>query len=145
MKRGFRILAGNLFACVIVALALPPSFAQDGQESKLDAAQAYWDVTGFSEMMDNTIIELAKNYPAENREAFVVVMRKTVDYERIAKIGVDAVAEVFSLEEIEALTVFYDSELGQSVLKKMPKFLGRVQPAVQAEILRSIGELTKEQ
>jgi hypothetical protein len=34
--------------------------------------------------------------------------------------------------------------LGQSVLKKMPKFLAVIQPTIQAEMLRSLGEITNE-
>ena len=65
MKRGFRNLAINLFVCTIVALALIPSTAEFGaqaedlQQRKLDAAREYWKITGFSTMMDDTIIELA--------------------------------------------------------------------------------------
>ncbi len=150
MKRGFRNLAINLFVCTIVALALIPSTAEFGaqaedlQQRKLDAAREYWKITGFSTMMDDTIIELAKNYPAEIREDFIRLMRLSVNYDNIEEIGIDGVAGVFTLAEIEALTEFYDSELGQSVLKKMPKFLAVIQPAIQAEMLRSLGEITNE-
>ncbi|HJN59965.1 MAG TPA: DUF2059 domain-containing protein [Alphaproteobacteria bacterium] len=95
-------------------------------------------------MMDDTIIELAKNYPAEIREDFIRLMRLSVNYDNIEEIGIDGVAGVFTLAEIEALTEFYDSELGQSVLKKMPKFLAVIQPTIQAEMLRSLGEITNE-
>tara|TARA_B100000315_G_scaffold220849_1_gene223829 strand:- start:1658 stop:2149 length:492 start_codon:yes stop_codon:yes gene_type:complete len=150
MKRGFRNLAINLFVCAVVAVALIPSAAefgaqaQDSQQRKLGAAREYWKITGFSTMMDDTIVELANNYPAEIREEFIYLMRRAVNHDAIEEIGIDGVAGVFTLAEIEALAEFYDSELGQSVLKKMPKFLAVIQPAIQAEVLRSLAEITNE-
>jgi hypothetical protein len=141
----------NMTVAIIMAAALIPfvthtsAFAEDNLQQRLDAAESYWRVAGFAKMLDDTIVELAKNYPAEGQEHFIYFMRQTIDEQRIAEIGINATASVFSLQEIEALSAFYDSDIGQAVLQKLPKFMGIIQPAIQAEIIRSITEFSEQQ
>lgn len=58
---------------------------------------------------------------------------------------VPAYAEVYSEEELQAVVTFYESPIGQSVLKKMPllgpaasKALTEITPEIQAELERRV-------
>lgn len=53
-------------------------------------------------------------------------------------------ADVLTLEEIEALTEFYGSPVGRSVMRKLPEMLARQQPQIMAMVKGTIPGLMPE-
>ena len=78
-------------------------------------------------------------------------MIKTILMESMqtAMAGLDQkLAATFTLKELNAMKDFFTSEIGRSVMAKMPQYMAAIQPAMQAAIRQSLpkllGQLKKE-
>ncbi|MCF6175379.1 MAG: DUF2059 domain-containing protein [Victivallaceae bacterium] len=52
-------------------------------------------------------------------------------------------AEVFSVKELEGLIAFYKSDLGQTVINKMPLIQQKLMPLIQKKVMQLIPKLKK--
>jgi hypothetical protein len=94
-----------------------------------------------AQMLEETLQQMALSVPEDRRGSFVEQMRQVVSVERLRAAALDKMAEIFSTEELDALTAFYGSRLGQSIVVKFPLYMAEVLPAIQLEIARGIRDL----
>jgi uncharacterized protein len=59
------------------------------------------------------------------------MVREVLDWSRLEPVYRQVHAEVFTADEVEAMTRFYASPEGRAVLRKMPKVMARVGEAMQ--------------
>ena len=133
-----------LLAALLLAT---PALAQDDMEAKLEAARAYVQspaqqviiegiaspetvaaqlTASFPEMTPEQV-ELASRISAEELEPMLQQMEEAM---------IESVAEVFTLEEIEAITAFYETPEGLALATKtgslMQASFSRIGPQMQA-------------
>lgn len=127
MKRVERVVV--LVALAITMSALP-AVAQD---SKVEAAMRYLKVVPVENIMNEMSRELLKVAP-EDQKAFVKEALAGVDRKKIEKATIDAMVKHFTVKEMNALTNFYTTPEGRSVMKKMPAMQAEMLPVIQTEI-----------
>lgn len=141
-------------SALIIILTTITAKAQSADPERLALARAYLE----NVQNEATIKELIKN----SSEPFLERIRATqpiVYSEKEDKIreltesillsvakevneGMDLiVATTFSLDEIKALKEFSDSDIGKSVLAKMPELGVAIQPKMQSAMTRALPEL----
>lgn len=127
-----------LAALLGVALCGPgwfgPAWAQDTLGNRMLAAERYANTFDFKKILEASIIEMAKNYPKEQRGSFIRSMSQGVDPLRLRNFAVNAMTQVFTLEELNALADFYGSPVGRSMLSKFPKYMGMIAPFITQEL-----------
>lgn len=137
-------LAAALALCTPIAHAAPPSAAQIDRllesmdlGSTLDAMVVQMETA--TRDMGRTM--LGENATPEQRAQFDRVMaeqnalmRRLMSPERLAPIYREVYAQVFTAEEVQAMTAFYASPAGRSILQKMPVAMGRSMQAMQPMI-----------
>lgn len=133
----------RIILAAMVSLALfgtgwfGPAWAQDSLGNRLMAAERYADTFDFKKIIEASIIEAAKNYPKEQRGTFIRSMSQGVDPQRLRSFAVNAMTQVFTLEELNALADFYGSPVGRSMLRKFPKYMGMIAPFINQELSRA--------
>ena len=88
---------------------------------------------------------MAKAVPEEQRSVFVPFMRRSFRPERPWEPMIAIMAQRFSTRELNALTHFYGSPEGKSIVKKMPEFMADLMPILQREFLRAKDEFLRDQ
>ncbi len=145
----------RLIAAVIGVLLLMPlmlwGYAAAGDPSQ-DAVEACWKVFGFEkqlragleQMLDNPdglSLELSKEEVGEFWER----LEKDGALKRIESQGKKLIAKNFSESELKALSEFYSSPQGRSIMAKMPKFTAEANLMLNEEFLpaaqRILGEM----
>jgi hypothetical protein len=109
---------------------------------KLDLAKKYVASVPVEEDIKAAVAQLASGVPAEQRVLFRS-LADSIDYGRLRTAAELAAAEMFTDDEIKALTAFYSSPEGKSVRTKMPKYEERLQP-VLTQILQDFVMKLKE-
>lgn len=59
------------------------------------------------------------------------LLRRTLTAERLQPVFREVYTDVFTAEEVQAMTEFYSSEAGRGILQKMPQAAGRSMQAMQ--------------
>lgn len=68
--------------------------------------------------------------PQADRAAFVTAMRNILDYRAIEKISVDAMADTYTAEELEAMVEYYKQPAAQSAMTKEAAYGQKVYPEI---------------
>jgi uncharacterized protein len=87
----------------------------------------------------------------KNREAAIRVQQKSFDlvmaefsWKKFQNDFVKVYAEVFTEKELQAMVKFYRSELGQTIVKKMPLLQQKLMPIIQKKVMQLMPKLKKE-
>tara|TARA_R110002124_G_scaffold64985_2_gene177857 strand:- start:676295 stop:676708 length:414 start_codon:yes stop_codon:yes gene_type:complete len=112
-----------------------PSLGQADAQSDLNkkrlAAQEFFEVKPVSDMATQAIVSIALSKPAEEQDLFMRQMRVHMDYAALEAAMTDALVDVYSYEEIQAMVDFYGSDLGKSIGAKQSQFEKAVSPILQ--------------
>ena len=131
----------------LMLLLLLPAFhalAADTEQERVAAAKRYLEVAQMSRITDDTVTELAKGLPAEQRGKFLQFMREAVRPEVLERAALASMVKVFTAQEINALADFYGSPVGKSAMSKFGLYMADVMPVIQQEMLRAMQSLPAE-
>ncbi len=130
MKYLLLVLAVTLFQPLsAVAQQEDPDYQQ-----RIELARQMHEIRPLNADIEESVRRLAQRYPAEQREIFVDRMLDEFDQDDMTALSVKAMAETFTLAELEKMIEFHGSPEGQAVTKKMPVY----QAVIQPEIIRKI-------
>jgi hypothetical protein len=132
-----------VLAALLVAAPASPQSA-DTPEARRAAALKYLAAVPTQTMLDDMIASVARQVPEEKRQQFTTLMRKVLRTDALNAITLDLLVKHFTVGEIDALTRFYGSPEGASVMKKFGVYAGDLLPQIQAEVVRAIKEVRAE-
>ncbi len=101
------------------------------------AAQRYDAVASFDDLMAKSLEQVAQNLPQEGRVTFIQLMNSVLDRKRLRQFYFRQMTATFTTAELDALTEFYGSAEGQSILLKFPEFMAAIMPFIQQEMQRA--------
>lgn len=142
-----------LAAALFLGLSLPLA-AQDTYAARLAAANSYvtqsivdLDLEAlvramYAPVLDQVRANGVRLSQAQINEIDALYMQIMLEPLRQIMLQQDRVmADLFTLEEINALLAFYTSPVGRSVMTKMPQLMQAQQPAVMAMVQSSMATL----
>lgn len=137
------LLAAALF---VGGLAVSSSaFAQDDRAARIQAAEAYERVVPVSGLMDGIFDEMGKNPQLQGlTQDDLKALRTVYDYEELREMTINSMADNFTVAEINALTDFYSSPEGRSVMEKMPKYMSDTMPFIQQKSIEALRTVMQE-
>lgn len=154
----------RLVLATVLAIATPFAHAASPSPQQVDALLQAMDMKsmlpGMLAQIDGATQQMARSMlpadaTAEQRAKFDRVMaqqqafmRDALTWEKLAPIYRTVYGDVFTAEEVQAMTRFYTSPEGRSTLQKMPAAVGRtmqeMQPMMQSLMQQSQQMLQKE-
>ena len=121
------------------------SFAQDTcSQTKKDAIIEYLNVNSIEDLMNQMLMEILKQIPSENHEVFSKIWKSSFDVIELKEIMIHTMCKTFTIKEIKALTNFYGSPEGKSVMKKFPQYMGDLMPYLQEINQRAMQKVMEE-
>ncbi len=131
--KGLRLL-------ILLLLLLPAAHASasDSEAERVAAAKRYLNVAQMTKMADDTMAELAKALPDEQRTHFLKFMHDAVRPEVLEKAAMASMVKVFTAEELNALADFFGSPVGVSAMGKFGAYIADVMPVIQQEMFRAL-------
>jgi hypothetical protein len=130
------LLLSALFAAVPAAA--------DSDEERVAAAKRYLEVAQMSKITDDTVNELAKGIPAEQRDKFLDFMHNAVRPEVLEQAAMASMVKVFTADELNALADFFGSSVGRSAMGKFGLYMADVMPVIQQEMFRALQALPRQ-
>jgi hypothetical protein len=139
-----RRLAAVLVVVALPALAGAQAPADDTPAARREAAMRYLAAVPVESMLDDMTNGIAQQVQPDRREEFVTLMKKLTPVDRLKALTLEGVARHFTVTEIDALTRFYGSPEGKSIMKKFGPYMGELMPQIQAEVLRALQKVKEE-
>lgn len=111
------------------AASTPAPMATDA-DAKLQAARAYLKLIPADLQVQTVIEQMGQKIKPEQRDAFKKIAGETIQADRLNTAAEVALADIFTVEELNAMTQFFGTETGKSVMKKMDTYQQRLMPIV---------------
>ncbi len=107
---------------------------EDTPENRAKAASDYLKVASIEDLLNDVTEKVALQLPAPNRELFKSLMTKHIDKAALREATQRALTKYFTVDELQAMTSFYSTPQGKSILKKMGLYTAEVMPVIQSQV-----------
>ncbi len=139
-----RQLRSSLTAILFtLAFGITPTNAGD-MNARLDKASEMIFIVEKEGTLDQALNLVFKSAPEANREELRQLLDGYLDRKALYAEWGRIVADIFTIEEMDALISFYSTPVGRSILKKRPRMNQRVAASLVEMITKSIEKARKE-
>ncbi len=125
--------AGGAPPALVIEKQDPATFDQ-----RLELSKKWHEIMPFSvrDQVNAAIEEVVRAQPASEQEVFRVNMRNVLNYQALEKISIDAMAEIYTVPELQARVDYYAKPEAQTAAKKDDLYGQKVYP----EIIRMLDQ-----
>jgi len=124
-------ISGSCHADSGVRDSIEKMFEVTDMQAMLDASYAQMDQI-FSQMTkDKNITDEQKPIYEKHKKKFHAMLVKSMSWDKIKEPIIKAYSQVYTKAEVDELIVFYQSPLGQKMLKKMPELMQATMQVMQ--------------
>lgn len=138
----------SILVLLLLAVCPPAAFAEDAAApsvqaqddasyaKRLELARKMHEINPARDQINAAIDQAAESQPEQEREAFKTAMRSVLNFQAIEKISIDAMAEVYTERELQAMVNYYSLPEAKSAGEKQMKYSEKVYP----EIIRMLDQ-----
>ncbi len=135
-----------LLVCIAITLGFAaPSSAQNAAapdlDKRIELARKMHEVRPMVVPIEEAVQQLAQRYPKEKRELFISTILNAFDRESLTEISVKAMAETFTVAELEKMIEFNSSPEGKAITEKMPVYQSLVEPELMKKVDKALMEV----
>ncbi len=123
--------------------AQQPVISNASDPAHIALAKAYVDNAGMEEDIRAAVEEMSQRISADQRVLFRSLAEKSIDFAKLKSAATIQVANMFTDEEIKAMTKFFSSPEGRAIRKKLPAYETSMQPVVY-EVMQGFAMKLKE-
>lgn len=134
-----KLLLSTSLALMIFAA---PVMAQDTSEmaQKLELAKQYSGFISIEEEVNKSIEDLVVQLPVEKRALLKSTLERNIKVDQLQSVSEMALADVFTVKELQALVNFYSTPEGMAIKEKMPVYQSRLEP-ILGQMIKDAVEL----
>lgn len=131
------LLSILLLSAALLASAVP-THAADTKDDRIAATRAYLKAVPPENMAKDLTTEILKTVPPEQQAMAAETLKKALNPKFLESVTLTAMPKHFTTDEIKALTKFYTSAEGASIMKKFGAYMADIMPAVQSRIMSTL-------
>ncbi len=97
---------------------------------RLEIAKKLHELRPTADQVNDGIDQVAETQPEAEREAFKTAMRAALNYKTLEKISIDAMAETYTVPELQAMLDYYSKPEAKSAGEKDEEYAKKVYPQI---------------
>ncbi len=97
---------------------------------KLELAKRMHDIRPTRIQVDSAVFQASMSLPVRERRGFINSMKGMLNYNAIERISIDAMVEVYTLKELEAMVEYFSKPEAKSASDKVPNWVSILQPEI---------------
>lgn len=106
---------------------------------RLDLSEKMHKIRPARKQIDSAIEQVARNgLSVEEQQAFILSMKRIIDYKALEKASIEAMAETFSAPELKAMVDYYEKPEAQSANEKFPDYQKKIEPIIYQMLDRAM-------
>lgn len=121
-------------ALVVLILAFNlPAIAQEGDsaiDKRIELAEKMHELRPTRDQVYTAIDQFAQSRPEAERDGFKAAMRNAFNVKTLEKISINAYAETYTVEELEAMVEYYSKPAAISAAAKSEDYASIVYPEI---------------
>jgi hypothetical protein len=124
---------------IVFLLALTPAALamEDTPQNREQQVDRYLKLVPPQAMFADMMSKISRNVPPNERDMFVNMMTKHLDFEAVTKAMRAAMLKTFTADELGALADFYGSPVGKSAMRKMGDYMSELMPVMMREVTKA--------
>lgn len=103
---------------------------EDDYEERLNLSRKMHEIWPVRPKVETALDIFAEQIEPQERASFKAAMRKAIKFKALEEASVDAMADIFSIKELEAMIAFYGSKEGRSVSHKTGDYEKALEPVL---------------
>ena len=107
-------------------------------EERLELSRQMHKIWPVRPKVENALNAISQQIDPQNRLAFKAAMRKAIGFGALEEASIDAMADIFSVKELEAMIAFYGSKEGRSVSFKTDDYEQALRPVLTKMIDKAL-------
>ncbi len=145
-----RKISVYLSVLVVLGFGWQNAFAQDAADTtynqRAQLAKQMHELRPIEKQVNATIANVAAvKYPVgQSRDNFAEALRRGINYKAINKISIDAMVEVYTIEELGAMVAYYSNPVAVSATDKNGEWARKVSPEIGKMLDKAIMNLRTE-
>lgn len=100
----------------------------ESYEERLKLAQKMHEIWPMRQKVESALDALANNIKESERLKFKAGLRKAINYEALEETSIDAMADIYTIDELTKMIDFYGSKEGKSISYKNKDYEKALQP-----------------
>jgi hypothetical protein len=122
---------------LLLAMSSPALALDDTPQNREQQVDRYLSAVSAKDMFSDMMQKMSRGLPADQRQMFVEMMTKHLDFDAISKAMRDAMMKTFTADELSALADFYASPVGKSAMAKMGDYMAAMMPVMTQEMAKA--------
>lgn len=119
-------------------LAAPPAPASKLSPARIKAAEQYWKVGQFDAMLQKSLSKGSERLKPEQKKQLEELLKKVATDKKLRQEAIKTTASNFSTAELKAMTKFYSTAEGRSIMDKMPAYMAELSRVIQTRVIEII-------
>jgi hypothetical protein len=107
-----------LLLITLTFFPLPVMAQEDDSAKRLELSGRMHEIWPMRTRMETVIDNVAGNFEQEQQNKIKASLRKSMDYKQLEEESTKAMAEIFTVQELQAMIDFYGSESGRAISAK---------------------------
>jgi len=104
------------------------SVDKNTKEERLELSQEMHKIWPIRQKVENALDSISERIPEKDRLKFKSGMRRAIDFDALEKASIDAMADIYTVAELEKMIEFYGSKEGRSISVKTGDYEKSLQP-----------------
>lgn len=107
-------------------------------ENRLELSRQMHEIWPVRPKIETVLDRIAEQIEPQNRMRFKSAMRKAIKFQALEEASIDAMADIFTTDELTAMIAFYGSKEGRSVSFKTDDYERALQPVMTKMIDKAL-------
>lgn len=132
-----------IYVFLVALLMMPVSVSAQESDAmeRLDLAREYHEYRPVKPQIDRAIENVAGNLSESAREEFILAMKRMLNYPAIESLSVEIMADIYTVEELEAMVAYYKQPIAQQAADKAVEYQKRLGPEIIKILDRAMMEI----
>lgn len=132
-----------LFTLCVLLISFPAAAQVVGEDAaeRLALSKEYHKLRPVKPQVDQAIEVVAKQLPEVDRKVFTARIKQALNYKAIETFSVEAMAEIFTVDEFKAMISYYSKPEAQSAAEKLPQYQQKMGPEIIKMLDRQLMEM----
>ncbi len=110
----------------------------DDYQERLKLSRKMHEIWPMRPKVENVLDNVAEQIEPQNRLRFKTAMRKSIKFDALEQASIDAMADIYTVKELEAMIAFYGSKEGRSVSYKTDDYERAIEPTLTKMIDKAL-------
>lgn len=107
---------------------IKPVIQDEDYEERLELSRKMHEIWPVRPKIESALEQITEQIPQQERLKFKAGMRKAIQFDAVEVASVNAMADIFTAEELKAMIAFYGSKEGRSVSHKTSDYERALEP-----------------